>query len=43
MTRYSIQPRIQIFVKGYELFSFAKNKSKHIGKNIIKSFNGKCS
>ena len=25
MTRYSVQPRDRMFVKGYELFSFAKN------------------
>ena len=34
MTRCSVQPRDRIFVKGYGLFSFAKNTSKNIGKNI---------
>ena len=28
MTRYSVQPRDRIFVKGYEFFSFAKNMGK---------------
>ena len=32
MTRYSVQPRGQIHVKGYEFLSFAKNMSKNIGK-----------
>ena len=31
MMRYSVQPRDWVFVKGYELLSFAKN----MGKNII--------
>ena len=31
MMRYSVQPRDWIFVKGYELLSFAKN----MGKNIL--------
>ena len=26
--RYSVQPRDRIFVKGYELLSFAKNMGK---------------
>ena len=34
MTRYSVQPRDQIFVKGYGFFSFAKNMGKNIDKNI---------
>ena len=41
MTRYSVQPRDWIFVKGYGFLSFAKNMGKSIsknsGKNIIKS------
>ena len=37
MTRYSVQPRDRMFVKGYELFSFAKN----IGENISKILSGK--
>ena len=28
MTRYSVQPRKRIFVKGYGLLSFAKNMGK---------------
>ena len=32
--RYSVQPRYQIFVKGYGFLSFAKNMDKNIGKNI---------
>ena len=39
MTRYSIQPKNGIFVKGYGFLSFAKN----MGKNIGKSFSGKYS
>ena len=34
MTRYSVQPRDQIFVKGYGFFSFAKNMGKNTGKNL---------
>ena len=37
MKHYSVQPRDIMFVKGYELFSFAKN----IGKNISKTLSGK--
>ena len=29
MTRYSIQPRNRIFVKGYGFLSFAKNTGKN--------------
>ena len=43
MTRYSVQPRDQIFVKGYGFLSFAKNLSKNISKNIIKCLSGKYS
>ena len=32
MTRYLVQPRDRIFVKGYEFLSFAEN----IGKNLAK-------
>ena len=31
MTRYSVQPRDRIFVKGYEFLSFAQNVGKNIG------------
>ena len=34
MKRYSVQPKDQIFVKGYEFLYFAKNMRKNIGKNI---------
>ena len=43
MMRYSVQPRDQIFVKGYGPLSFAKNIGKNIGKNISKNFRGKFS
>ena len=43
MTRYSVQPRDQIFVKGYGFLSFAENMSKNIGKNIRKSLSDKYS
>ena len=41
MTRYSVQPRDRIFVKGYRFLSFAKNMVKDIGKNISKGLSGK--
>ena len=43
MTRYSVQPRDQIFVKGYGFLSFAKNMGKNIGKDISKNLIGKYS
>ena len=43
MTRYSVQPKEEIFVKGYEFLSFAKHMSKNIGKNISKNLGGKYS
>ena len=43
MTHYSVQPRDQIFVKGYGFLSFAKNMSKKISKNISKSLMDKYS
>ena len=30
--RYSMEPRDEIFVKGYGFLSFAENMSKNIGK-----------
>ena len=30
--RYSVQPRDQIFVKGYGLLSFARNMGENVGK-----------
>ena len=41
--RYLVQPRDQIFVKGYEYLSFAKNMGKNIGKNISKNLSDKYS
>ena len=32
-TRYSIEPRDEIFVKGYGFLRFAKNMDKNISKN----------
>ena len=43
MTRYSVQPRDQIFVKDYGFFSLAKNISKNFGKNISKNLSSKYS
>ena len=43
MTRYWVHPRDKIFAKGYRFFSFAKNKGKNNGKNIIKSLSNKYS
>ena len=34
MLRYSVQPRDQIFVKGYGFLSFARNMGKNISKNL---------
>ena len=41
MTRYSVQPRYRIIVKGYRFLFFAKNMVKNIGKNISKTLNSK--
>ena len=43
MTRYSIEPRDCIFVKGYGFLSFPKNMNQNIGKNISKILSGKYS
>ena len=43
MTRYSVQPRDRIFVKGCRFLSFARNMVKNIGKNISKSISSKYS
>ena len=32
MTRYSVHPRDQVFVKDYGFFSFAKNMDGSVGK-----------
>ena len=42
MTRYSVQPRDRIFVKGYGFLSFSKNMGRNIGKDISKSLHRKC-
>ena len=41
MTRYSVQLRDRIFVKGYGFLSFTKNMGKNIGKNITKNLSSK--
>ena len=41
MTRYSIQPRDRIFVKGYGYLSFAKTMGKNIGKNVSSKYSQK--
>ena len=43
MTRYSVQPRDRIFVKGYGSLSFAKNMGRNIGKKISKNSKSKYS
>ena len=43
MSCYSVQPRDQMFVKGYGFMSFAKNMGKNIWKNKSKSLKGKYS
>ena len=43
MTRYSIEPRDQIFVKVYGFLYFAENMNKNFGKNISKNLSGKYS
>ena len=43
MTRYSVQLRDRIFVKGYGFLSFARNMGKNIGKNISKILSSKYS
>ena len=32
MTRYSVHPRDQVFIKDYGFFSFAKNMDGNVGK-----------
>ena len=43
MARYSIEPRHQMFVKGYGFLSFAEKMSKNIDKNISKNLGKKYS
>ena len=41
MTRYFVQPKDRIFVKGYRFLSFAKNTGKYIGKYISRNISRK--
>ena len=41
MTRYSVQTRDQICLKGYGFFSFAKTVGQNVGKYISKNLNSK--
>ena len=43
MQQYSLQPRDQIFVKGYKFLSFARNMGKNVDKNISKILSSKYS
>ena len=43
MTRYSVQPRDQIFVKGYGLLSYTKNVGRNIRRKISKNLSSKYS
>ena len=38
MTRYSVQPRDQIYVKGYGFLSFARNMDKNISENLSSKY-----
>ena len=40
MNCYSIEPRDELFVKGYGFLYLSKNMSKVIGKNISKNLSG---
>ena len=41
MTRCSVQPRDQIFLKGYGFLSFARDMGKNISKNLISKYTQK--
>ena len=41
MMRCSVQPRDQIFVKGYRFLYFAKNIGKSISKNLSSKYSQK--
>ena len=43
MMYYSIEPKGQIFVKGYGILSFPENICKNVGKNISKNLSSKYS
>ena len=41
MTRYSVQPRDWLFVKGYGLLWFAKNMGKNVSKSLSSKYSQK--
>ena len=41
MTRYSVQPRVRMFEKGYEFLDFAKKIDRNISKVINKNLSCK--
>ena len=43
MTRYSVQTRDRIFVKGYGFLSFVRNMGKNVSKNMSKNLSSKYS
>ena len=43
MTRYSVQTRDRIFVKGYGFLSFVRNMDKNVSKNMSKNLSSKYS
>ena len=43
MVRYLVQPRDQVFVKGYGFLFFAKNMGRIISKNISNNLSSKYS
>ena len=43
MTRYSVQLRDRIFVKGFRFLSFARNLRKNTSKNVSKNLSSKYS
>ena len=43
MTRYSVQPKDRLFVKGSGFLFFTKNMGKNIGKIINKNLSNKYS
>ena len=43
MAHYSVQPRYQIFTKGYRFLSLAKSMDRNTGNNKNKKSSGKCS
>ena len=43
MICYLVQPRDEIFVKGYKFLSFARNMDENVGKNISRNLSSKYS